>query len=469
MGGPGWISGRDEPFRGRFERLLTSAANRDLTAGFSLAADLGRPAVPMLWQMLLAERSNVARRNALLAAAMIAGGPAEDERLFDWLGQQKSIKEERAIAALGIALGPPRSRPVADFWTRSLGPTKSPEQILAIAVRLAAARLPLTDRGAPALTDDGPGLAGATAYAGLPVSSAIWNRRWDLRSPKRHDELFWRGALLCGARLEDDKRPIADDLLRRARDVAALGGDQYAAARAAAALLRARRGDVRCVGARPDYDLLELLASDRASAVRLRPWLGPVPQPRDERPERLAVSYVLSRDPHEVVAEAEAWSRDARVNRHIAVAVAWRLLGEDGPKIEDVALPGLPEWFFARWAAGRVATPARCEDPALTTMAQLAADGRMPRAAARQALEEALWRWGSHPGLGMCEAERLLIRDMLLVGSNQGGKYVPHIRWEQRYRPTGIGHAAAFFDAAVALYDFFRTPTLPLPPQYRLR
>jgi len=469
MGGAGWISGRDEPFRSHFERLLTAPATRDYSSGFSLAADVGRPAVPMLWQMLLAEKSNVARRNALLAAAMLAGGAGEDERLFDWLGQQQTIKEERTMAAFAIALGAPRTRPVPDFWTRSLGPTKSPEQILAIAVRLAAARIPGSEKGAPTLTSSEPGLAAATAFAGLPVSKSIWSRRWNLRDPGRHSGLFWRGALLDGARRDDDARPIASDLLERAREVSKLAGDQYAAAREAAALLRVRRGDIRCVGARPPFALLRLMAIDVASATAVRPWLRPLPQPLDEEPQRLAVSYVLSRQPSDVIADRSAWGGDARINGHVAITLAWRLLAVEQPQIPDVALASVPEWFFVRWAAGHRATPERCKDPALTAMAKLASDGRLPRAAAQKALEEALWRWGSHPGLGLYEAERLLARDLLLVGSHQGSKYVDHIRFEHRYRPTGITGDSKFFDIAVALYDFVRKPRLPLPPQYRLR
>ena len=275
--------------------------------------------------------------------------------------------------------------------------------------------------------------------------------------------------MLCGARREEDDRPIATELLKHAREVAELPGNQFAAARAAAALLLARRGEVRCVGARPEYEELELLASDRESAVALRPWLGPVPQPRDDRPQRLAVEYVLSRVPREGVADREAWAAEPRVRREIAVALAWSLLADNPPAIEDVTVPLVPEWFFVRWAAGLPAHPDRCNDAPLSMLARLCAEGRAPRAAVRDALEEALWRWGSHPGLGLLENEQLLVRDLVLVGSNPGTRYLRHLTWEQRYRPTGIGHASAFFDAAVALWDFVRTPRLPLPPSYRLR
>jgi len=87
-------------------RLWLTSAEFDYAAGFGLAADLGRAATPMLWDMLAAEQSNVRRRNALLGAAILAGGEAEDERLFAWLGQQKAIKEERTMAAYFTPLRP---------------------------------------------------------------------------------------------------------------------------------------------------------------------------------------------------------------------------------------------------------------------------------------------------------------------------------------------------------------------------
>lgn len=102
--------------------------------------------------------------------------------------------------------------------------------------------------------------------------------------------------------------------------------------------------------------------------------------------------------------------------------------------------------------------------------ARLAAAGRLPAAAARRLFEETLWRWGSHPGLGAWEQERLLLRDVLLVGSHPGGgKYVPQVRPELRYRPAGLGPDDVFYDVAVALFDFLATPRGPVPAEYQLR
>ena len=58
---------RDERFRDQFEHLLLAAATRDYEQGWQLALDLGRPAVPMLRQMLQQEKANVGPRLVLLA------------------------------------------------------------------------------------------------------------------------------------------------------------------------------------------------------------------------------------------------------------------------------------------------------------------------------------------------------------------------------------------------------------------
>lgn len=468
-GGVGWLAGQDEPFRDRFTRLLTSSASRDYGAGLALANDTGRIAVPMLWQMVLAEKSNVVRRNSALAAAMLAADTSLDDTLYEWLGQQKAIRDERTMVALAIALAPPRTRKIADFWSRSLGPTRSPEEILAIAVRLAAARVPGSAKDAPPLSSDAIGLVAATAFADLPVGAGVAGRLWDLRERGRHDDLFWRAALLAGARLVGDGGAVNAELRQHAREVAALAGEQFAPAREAAALFRAIAGDLTDGGARPEPWLLRPMASTPAAAKQLKRWLGPSPAPRDEEPQRLAVSYVLSRDPAEVMADRAAWGRDDRINRHVAVALALRLLDDQNASVADVQVAGLPEWGLVRWAGGLPMSPERCADATLTTMLELAADGRLPRPAAAAALEATLWRWGSHPGLNLYAAEQLLVRDLLLVGSGPGTKYVPHIPPEQRHSPKGIGQNSRFFDIAVEYYDFVSQQRSRLPQTYRLR
>lgn len=469
-GGAGWIGPREERFRDRFRQTLLAVPTRDLASGWQLASDLGRPTVPLLWDLLQAERSNVERRLAVLAAAILAGGTNEDERLFAWLDQQRPMLEERVLAAMLVALGPRRTRPVPGFWSKLQGPGKSTEQILTIAVRLAAARVPGLDGTAPTVLDDDPGIAAATVYTGTSISPVLANKL-GRNSTERHAELFWRATLLCGARQVAEGQPVTESLVARAREFSALSGDQFAAVRAAAMLFRVRARDVRAEGNRPDARLLHVATSDIASARLLRGWLAPAAQPRDEEPHRLAVTYALSREVAEVVADRATWSADPRIDEHVAVALAWRLLGDDAKTPIDVALPTVPEWNFVRWASGAsIDASAEVADPRLARALVLAAAGRMPRSAMRAALEEALWRWGSHPGLVTWEQERLLVRDLLLVGSNPGGsKYVPHVVAEQRYRPTGIGPDDTFFRVASSVFDFVTRPPGPLPAEYRIR
>ncbi|MBZ0153562.1 MAG: hypothetical protein K8J09_18715, partial [Planctomycetes bacterium] len=97
------VARRDNPFRQRFEQLLVAAPTRDLAAGWQLARDLGRPVAPLLWDMVQREEADVQPRLALLVAAVIAGGPAEDERLLRFLDVQKPMLEERTMAGLLMA------------------------------------------------------------------------------------------------------------------------------------------------------------------------------------------------------------------------------------------------------------------------------------------------------------------------------------------------------------------------------
>ena len=470
-GAVGWVTSRNEKVRAELGKLLLAVPTRDLAAGWRLAADLGQPVVPLLWELLAEERSNVGRRLAVLAAAVLAGGPNEDERLFAYLAQPRPMLEERCLSMMLVALGPQRTRPMPDFWSRSLGPAKTPEQVMAIAVRLAAARFPGTSAEAPALSDGDPGVAAAAAFAGLPVPASVASPLWSLKSAPRHSELFWRGAFLGACRLGSSGSAVAEGLRGRAREVQALPGANLAAARAAATMLRSRLRDHDPDGARLEWQLLELAVAEIDTARRLRNWLSAAPSPRVDEPQRLAVSYVLSRSVADVVAEREVWGGNGKIARHVAVALAWRMAGEGHRQPTGVDVPDLPEWYLVRWAAGdRLGEPPAFDDAQLATAARLAAEGRLPPVAARRLFEETLWRWGSHPGLGAWVQERLLLRDLLLVGSHPGGgKYVPQVRPELRYRPPGLGPDDVFYDVAVALFDFLSTPRAPVPAEHQLR
>jgi hypothetical protein len=469
-GSVGWVGPRDERFRRRFTELLLAVPSRDHAAGWQLARDLGRPAVPLLWEMLRSEQSSVERRLPLLAAAMLAGGPGEDERLFVWLEQSKPMLEERVLAAILLALGPQRTRPAPDFWSRTQGPQRVPEQILGVALRLAAARFPEAGQGIPPIVGDDPGVAGATAYVGLAVPSSAAAKLWQLKDPARHADLFWRGALLGELRRAVPGSRSAS-LLERAREVSELTSDSLLAARRSAMLLRARCDALDQDASRPDWRMLQAIAGEVRDGQLLAQWLGPAALPRDEEPARLAVAYALARAPEVVVEERAQWSGDARISGHVALTLAFRIAGAaDRPRV-DASLPNVREWYFVRWAAGTpVESPGSMGDDRLDALAALAASGRLTPDVLRASIEDTLWRWGSHPGIGLWREERLLVRDIVLAGSNAGGsRYQPHLRRDQRYFPTGLDRGSVLYEVAVAVYEFLGQPVLPVPPELRIR
>jgi hypothetical protein len=375
--------------------------------------------------------------------------------------------EERVLAAMVLALGPRRARPVPGLWATCQGPTKEPDQLLAVAIRLAAARFPGTAAEAPTTFSDDPGVAAAAAFAGLPISLQVTARL--LRQDGGHATLFWRGALLGEAwRFAADGTPpthldFATELLAR-RD------DRLEHVRGAAILLRARAQRLDATGPPPDWRLLQLAASPLVDQPALRLWLGPVRQPRDDQPERLAVAYALLHPVDAIVAARDAWANDPRIRRPLALALSLRLAGGSSQRI-DVEVPDLPEWAFVRWASGGAfGNAASFGDARLDALAQLIAAGRASPAAARATLEATLWRWRCHPGIGIWEQERLLVRDLLLGGSNPGGgRYLASVRRDQRYFPTGLDRGDPFFDVAVELYEFLAVPRPPVPSEYRLR
>lgn len=472
------MTGKDERVRDRFRQLLLAAPTRDLAVGWQLAMDLGRPATPLLWEMLQAEKSNVESRLIVLAAAMLAGGVAEDARVFEWLDQQKPMLEERVLASMLMALGPMRTRSVPNFWTRCIGPTKSPELLLSVAVRLASVRFPGADEGAPSLQLDDPGLVAAAAFSGtLPGGAFLGGNAgggsshwWNLASPERHAELVWRGAMLRAARRWQPGAPAPEPSFEVARQMLQLGGELRAPVRTAATLLLAAGQQFRSEEPRLDWPLLQAAVADARTSERLAAWLPAKPQPRDEQPSRLAVAYVLSRPARTVVDERAVWGSEPAIRQHVAVALAFRLLGVESPQPVEATLPGVAEWQFVRFATGApIERGAQPDDPQLRVALQLAADARMPRPALRTMLEEALWRWDSHPGVVPWHQERLLVRDLLLAGSAQGGgKYLPQVRADQRYVPGGLDRKDGFFNVAVQLYDFLAVPRAPVPAERRL-
>lgn len=445
--------------------LLLDEPTRDLRRGWTLAAELGRPAAPLLWDLLAAERSNVDRRLALLVAALVAGGAAADERLMMLLDQQKPLLAERAMASLWISLGPTRPRPMPGVLQRLLGPNKEPEALLAVAARLAAARFPRSSQGVPALHSKDPGLLAAAAFAGMPVGRTSALRQW--RGAPRHASLFRRAAMLGARRPE----PAPTALLQRAAATVQSSDTRDRAERAAAALLLARFGELGRDEPPLGWELLKAVAGQPESGPALRARLRPGRFARDPSPGRLAAAYATYAELPAILASVDAWAGDPAVRRDLAVALAARLCAAPAP---DVRIPALdfPEWSFVVWACeGRVgvAAPSDIEDERLAALLELLGAGRATRASVRDGLERALWRRGSHPGLGAWEQERALVRDVLLVGSRAGGKYRPEVPPHLRYFPTGLDRDDPFFDVAVALFEFTQRRSGPIPDDCRLR
>lgn len=466
-GGDGpWISVADRRYVSRFRDLLLSDARRDLEVGWALAQDIGRPVAPLLWDQARREGSNVDKRLALLIAALLAGGVSGDERLFDFMSQQKPLLQERTMASLWIALGPRRNRPRPDVVKRLFGPNKEPEDLLALAVWLAAARFPGSGSDVAQVSTSDPGLLGGAAFAGIPVARTVTQRHW--RREHRHSDLFVRGALLGqGRRLsqEGEAPGLVEHASRFLREDSGAAAD----VRAAALLLLARSGRLDTEIGQLGWQDLQLAASQRASSATLAARLRGAPMARDPEPGRLAAAYGLWVPVSRIVSESADWASDARVRGHIAVALAARICAAESVDPIGVVTPAFPEWTLVRWVSGAPDVAAEMPaDPRLASLFKLALQGRASRRAVGKELEETLWRWGSHPGIGPWEQERAFVRDLLLVGSRGGGRYQPEVVTHLRYSPTGLDRDDTFFDLAVGLFEFTGRRRDAMPDEYRL-
>lgn len=461
----------DARLRPRFEALLLESRSRDLAAGFELARSLGPGAAPLLWAMHAAEKSNARRRITMLCAAVFAEGPLGDDRVLAALEQEKTPLDDRLSSLFLAALGPVRERTQPQFWTRALGRNKQePVQLLQVVALLASARWPGVAATAPAasLREGDPGVIAAALLAGAPVPDAVVQPYWK-KNPPPHAALVWRGAFLGRLLDRDADLDREQELLAHARDVLAMSGEVHATARAAAALVLGRAAafdrDVR-----PDWHVLQLFAGDRRAAASVPQWLSAAPNPLADDPTRLAVEYVLSRDVEAVIAERAQWGAAPTVRTHVALALAWRLCEAAAPTPIDWSLAEVPEWYLVRWASGVRATPdAEIADPVLAQAARLAAQDRLPRDVARRLFEEALWRLGSHPGLGLWQAHRDLVRDLVLSGSVPGSRYQIGLPDHQRYVPGGLRHEDDFFEVAVEAFEFLSRRVPPIPAECRLR
>jgi hypothetical protein len=467
----------DREFRERFRSWLVEVPSRDAASGWNLASALGSATLPLLAELYREERAHAETRLSVLVAMLLAAQSGEDPLAL--VGLRGGEVEDRVLTCLSLALGPRRIRPIEGFWPAALGRQREPVPVVRIAAMLAAERLIDGVPQAPplALVDgEDPGLVAAAELAGIRVPASVVQRYWRFDAePKRHADLVWRGSLL-GALLHDDQG-IAADVVDRARLVLLDPRPAFDAARGVAALVLSH---AQAVEGLPDlpWQLRQLLASDPSAATRLRAILPPVPRAiEEESPGRLAVAYALSRDVEEVLAEHRVWSSHANVRREIALALARQICLQERPVAVEARVFGLPEWYFVQWASASArgealpSPPPRgvMADPLLEQAVVLLDESRLDRQGLADVLEGALWCRGSHPGLGLWEEHRQLVRDLLIAGSLPGSKYLAAVPKHLRYLPKGLGNENPTFDVAVQLYDHLSRPALPIPEGCRLR
>ena len=466
--GVGILSANDDQFRDRFRDLLLRTSPRREMGGWELARQLGPAAVPMLRSMHSAEKANVRRRLVVLIAAVLASESVEENWIFERLA--KAQLPECVATCFLVALSPRRHREFPAFWEQLLGRRQEPEPLLRIAALLAAVRVPGAVARADELRADetDPGVIAAAAMAGVPMPDSVLGPFLRKNDPPRFAGLVRRGVLI-GSLLRGTSP--GSDVVELARQSLPKDGEVTRLAEASALVLGS-------VGAfdpqnkqRPNWQLLRLLAAEPRSARRLSDWLDPAPQPLDEDQKTLAVEYVMSRSIEQVLEEHAQWSAAESVRRDIAIALAWRVCGEDDPPAVNWDVPSVPEWFFVRWAAGSQAgsAPVIDGDPQLEAAARLAAGERLGRDVGRRLLEESLWRRGSHPGLGLWRAHRQLVCDLLMSGSLPGSKFQISVPQHKRYLPAGLGDENALFEVGVDVFDMLSRPEPPIPEECRLR
>ncbi len=468
----GALPANDARLRARFSELLLEAPTRDLRAGWELARELGPTAAPSLFGLASDEKSNMKRRMSAFCAAVMASEPYGEDRVLASL-DEKSPMQDRLCASFLLALGPTRERAPADFWAKSLGRNRQePEPVLLVAALLASSRFPGVGASCPQalLRVDNPGVLAAAVLAGAPVPDPLLQPYLQKRAPA-HANLVQRAWLLRAVLQRDAAVPVAD-LAERAREWMQSPGEANATLREAAALALGASGSARAdAQSRPDWRLLQLFAFDATACEALAGWIPAQPQPLDEPAwPRLAVAYVLGRPVERAVAERAAWGAVPAVRRHVAIALAMRLCAEARPKPVAAALPEVAEWAFVRWAAGEpFPEGSTFVEPALQQAAAMAKEDRLPREAAARLFEDMLWRWGSHPGIGLRDVQRDLVRDLLLSGSLPGNRYAIGLPDHLRYLPAGLGNENDFFGIAVEAWELLRSPALPIPAECRLR
>ena len=449
----------------RFDELLLDPKLKNWDRGWEEARTLGALTEPVLIRML--DSASSVRKRVLLTGALVAAVGVEADEVILGRVLRSGDPRERTFGLFALALGPRRSgEPPAGLvkLARTDGPA---------VVRIAACLLlerydqrPRRDTGF-AWPDD-PGVAAAAGYAGMRVpESSRFERLWR----GDHGQLLWRG-YFCGTQPPRHAVTHGQELALR---VLSTRKETDAEARRAAAYWVGRAPGRSAVAPRlreleEERDELALLVGldpemRRILGAGAESWWQPVPSnllPKDER-ARLGVIHVLHHDLAVVRTTAARWGSDGDVAGAACLALAWRLLRDGNrDRVWPEGLPDLPadlpEAVWLEWSLG-VDTPTRAK-PVLSSDAELdaawlmAREGRLPPAAAAEALEQALWRRGAHPMLSLLERRREFVRDVLLSGSRR----VSGANVGKAYQPDGIEPNERWFEWADEFFKFLRVP-----------
>lgn len=461
-------------FRSEFGGLLDDANPGGWLPGWQLAQDCGRPVSLLLWDLWKSEASRLNRRLLVLGALGQAAGAATDESFDDVLVQMKD--QEKVMSTVVLALGPRRPHGMDNLARLT---DREQEMVVRVAAYAALSRY---EAEIPQLNSRGdradPGLFAAALHAGLrpgPQELEPWFRAGS-RQPK-HAHLVWRGFLLADLSADPDR----NERLQRAQWVYTNAIEsilEVRDARRAAALCLARLGDptlvLDAIG-QPDPEFLVLMATVVAMRSAMPgEWFPPVPTTvrlgATER-RRLAVLYALKQPVDDVLSDGEQWASDEEIRGAVCLALAWRILdGEPVGVPIPASVSALAEGAWVQWAAGEPSSFSAnaMGDRILSQAAGLAQAGRLPVAGARQVLEQALWRSGSHPALSHVEAEVALLRDLVLSGSIEVSARLD-VTPNDRYLATGIPTSDRDFFKIAYEYLLFAAVPPVIPASLRFR
>jgi hypothetical protein len=214
-------------------------------------------------------------------------------------------------------------------------------------------------------------------------------------------------------------------------------------------------------------------AAGRAEAMRAG-WLRAVPDGRGLvdplRRARLALAWTLASSPEEACRRYVDQVRDSEIADACGAGLAWKLLelepdvasaavGSAGvARVLDADVAAWSLWMRAAMGADlRRGEPPRTGDDLFDAASAALLDGRLTRAGARRALEDAVWRTGVHPSRIAHECRLDWIAQAMLVGSNSGAASlgVESERRDAAYLPDGVDETAdRFFSVLAEIWKF---------------